>query len=66
EDDENARFTKQVQQALVRQGFILAQRPGLNVLRIDPGLTVDRRDIGDFLEVFDRVLQEAGPGTGAV
>jgi acetylornithine/succinyldiaminopimelate/putrescine aminotransferase len=42
--------------ALVNCGYILAQRPGLNVLRLDPGLTIERRDIEGFLETFEVVL----------
>ena len=40
-------------------GYILAQRPGLNVLRLDPSLTIEHGDIEGFLEVFEQVLSAA-------
>jgi 4-aminobutyrate aminotransferase-like enzyme len=39
-DDDRASRTTRIHRALVRQGYILAQRPGLNVLRMDPILTI--------------------------
>ncbi len=56
EDDLKASYTTYVQGELVRNGYLLAQRPGLNVLRIDPSLTIESRDIEDFLKVFEKVL----------
>ena len=59
-DDSNASFTTRVHRELVNCGYILAQRPGLNVLRIDPSLTIDRKDIETFLETLERVLTNTG------
>jgi len=56
EDDAQAAFTTRTHRSLVQRGYILAQRPGLNVLRLDPGLTIERTDIEGFLEVFEDVL----------
>ena len=42
---------------LVRRGFVVAQRPGLNVLRLDPALTIEREDITRFLAALEDVLQ---------
>ena len=61
DDEPDAAFTQHIQQELVRRGYILAQRPGLNVLRLDPSLTIERGDIEDFLEVFEQVLSAASP-----
>jgi acetylornithine/N-succinyldiaminopimelate aminotransferase len=55
-DDAQARRTTRTHRALVRRGYILAQRPGLNVLRLDPSLTIEKRDIEGFLEAFEDVL----------
>ncbi len=44
----------------LQQGFIIARRPGLNVFRIDPPLTIGRKDTDDFLESFDRILGGLG------
>lgn len=46
-----------LQQCLER-GFIIAKRPGLNVIRIDPPLIIERDEIDRFLKVFDQVLGE--------
>lgn len=55
-DDAQAALTTRTHRTLVQRGYILAQRPGLNVLRLDPGLTIERTDIEGFLEVFEDVL----------
>lgn len=55
-------FTTRVQAQLLRAGFIVAQRPDLNVLRIDPPLTIGERDITEFLETFEAVLSEKTDG----
>ena len=55
-DAPSAAATARVQRDLVENGFVLAQRPGLNVLRIDPALTIEERDIENFLAVFEQVL----------
>lgn len=55
-DDAQASYTTAVQQTLLGDGYILAQRPGLNVLRLDPSLTIEKADIVNFLETFEKVL----------
>ena len=60
-DNADAAFTAQVQKKLLRNGYIVAQRPGLNVLRIDPALTIESRDIENFLTVFENVLPTGLP-----
>jgi acetylornithine aminotransferase len=57
EDDAGAPFTQQTQRELLRRGFVVAQRPGLNVLRLDPALTIEQEDIAGFLAAFDDLLQ---------
>jgi len=58
-DDPSTSFTTRTQRELVRRGYVLARRPGINVLRIDPSLTIDQEDIDGFLEAFESVLTEA-------
>lgn len=65
DDDRQASFTVRVQRELVRRGFILARRPGLNVLRLDPALTMERADIEGFLEAFEAVLGAGPRGAGS-
>ena len=62
EDDTEASYTTYVQKELLRSGYILAQRPGLNVLRIDPSLTIESKDIESFLEIFENLLTVKNPG----
>ncbi len=57
-DIADAAYTAYVQKELLRKGYIVAQRPGLNVLRIDPALTIDSKDIENFLRVFEDVLAD--------
>jgi len=56
EDNDNSDITQAVQQELVRKGYILACRPGLNTLRIDPSLTAEKQDIERFLVVLEKIL----------
>jgi len=56
QDDDQASRTTRCHRELVRRGYILGKRPGLNVLRLDPSLTIDEQDIEGFLETFEQVL----------
>ena len=56
QDDARATRTTRTHRTLVQRGYILAQRPGLNVLRLDPALTIEKKAIEGFLEVFEDVL----------
>lgn len=56
DDNADAAFTLQTHRELVRRGFIVGKRPGLNVLRLDPALTIEKNDIEDFLIAFEDVL----------
>jgi acetylornithine aminotransferase len=52
EDDSDNSATIRMHHELVRRGFIVGRRPGVNVLRLDPSLTIDLGDIEGFLETF--------------
>lgn len=56
-DEPDATWTLHVQRALLGRGFIVARRPGLNVLRIDPPLIVEHSDIERFLAAFEEALE---------
>jgi acetylornithine aminotransferase len=58
-DDPEASFTIRTHRELVRRGYVLGRRPGVNVLRLDPSLTIDQNDIQGFLEAFEAVLTDA-------
>ena len=55
-DDDGATHTARVQRELVRKGFVLAQRPGLNVLRLDPALTIEAADVAGFITALGAAL----------
>jgi acetylornithine/N-succinyldiaminopimelate aminotransferase len=57
-DDPEASFTIRTHRELVRRGYVLGRRPGVNVLRLDPSLTIDQNDIEGFLETFEAVLND--------
>ncbi|UCG52450.1 MAG: aspartate aminotransferase family protein [Candidatus Latescibacterota bacterium] len=59
-DDAEGSFADRTQRELAHRGFVLARRPGLNVLRIDPPLTIEQGDIERFLETLEDVLVELG------
>jgi len=56
-DDENCTFSDSVHRELLKRGYIIARRPGLNVLRIDPPLTVERSDLEKFLAALKDTLK---------
>ena len=55
-DDPGASLAVRTHRELLQRGFIVARRPGLSVLRIDPPLTIERADIQSFLEALEGVL----------
>lgn len=56
EDDPAGSFTTRTHRELIREGSVVARRPGLSVLRLDPSLTIEREDIEGFLDTFEAVL----------
>jgi acetylornithine aminotransferase len=62
EDDRELTLTTRVHRNLVHKGFIVGRRPGVNVLRLDPPLTIERADIEGFLRALEAVLLECGAG----
>jgi acetylornithine aminotransferase len=64
EDDPAASLAARTQRQLLQRGFIVARRPGLSVLRVDPPLTIDRADIQGFLEALEEILADPWRGMG--
>jgi acetylornithine aminotransferase len=60
QDGPGAPFTARVRRALLDRGYVVAQRPGLNVLRLDPSLTVEEADIEGFLASLEKLLNPEG------
>lgn len=52
-------FMDTLYQKCIRRGYIIARRPGLNVFRIDPPLIISKKQIDDFLENFEQILNES-------
>ena len=44
---------------LARHGYVAARRPGLNVLRLDPSLTIEIAELQGFLEKLEQILSRA-------
>ncbi len=55
-DDGRGPDAGEVHRELVRRGYVLARRPGLPVLRLDPALTLEREDLDGFLDALEAVL----------
>lgn len=62
-DESPGAFTLRIYQELVRRGYIVGWRPGTNVLRLDPSLTIYQEQLAGFLETFEAVLVDVGTGT---
>ena len=59
---EFTRDAGQVQEELVRRGFIVAKRSAHEVLRIDPALTIKEKDIDQFLVSLDEIIKNLTTG----
>jgi 4-aminobutyrate aminotransferase-like enzyme len=57
-DDAGQSFAIGVQGELLRRGYILARRWGVPVLRLDPSLTIEEKDISGFLRCFGELVAE--------
>ena len=56
EDKGNDSLAYTVQRRLLDDGFIVASRPGFNVIRIDPPLTVSKKEIDSFIDNLQQIL----------
>jgi acetylornithine/N-succinyldiaminopimelate aminotransferase len=56
DDDPDATLTTRVHRELVNRGYVVGKRAGLNVLRVDPALTIDAKDIEGFLVTLENLL----------
>jgi len=54
---ELTREAKTIQMQLLKRGFLVARRPGLEVLRIDPALTIPEDDINAFMNEFINIIK---------
>lgn len=52
-------FTKDaelIRNELLKSGFIVAKRPGYEIIRIDPALTIDEQDVDAFLDSLKSIV----------
>jgi len=56
EDNADSETAQTIQRELISNGYVLACRPGLSTLRIDPSLTIEKQDIENFLAVLEKIL----------
>jgi len=52
---QNATF---IYDQLLKHGFIVAKRPNVEVLRLDPALTIEQKTIDKFLLALNQILTE--------
>jgi acetylornithine aminotransferase len=58
EDDAETTFTTKLHRTLIERGVLVGKRPWLNVLRIDPPLTVREDDIAHFMATLEAALAD--------
>jgi acetylornithine/succinyldiaminopimelate/putrescine aminotransferase len=46
-------------ESLLEQGFLVGYYPAGNILRFDPALTMEKKDIDHLLDGLDRILKTA-------
>jgi acetylornithine aminotransferase len=46
-------------QSLLEQGFLVGYYPAGNILRFDPALTIEKKDVAHLLDCLDRILETA-------
>lgn len=62
EDDARTAATTRIHRELARRGYLVGRRPDVPVLRLDPSLTIDPKDIDGFLAAFRDVLTGGAGG----
>lgn len=58
EKKDTCSLAQQINNKLLEKRIILTKRPGHEVFRIDPALTIELRDIEYFLNCFETVIEE--------
>ena len=51
----------EIYQRLIRRGLLVDRRPGTNILRIDPALTIETEDVRRFLAILEEELSVMVP-----
>jgi acetylornithine aminotransferase len=61
-DVPGAPLTVSVHRELIERGYVTGRRPGINVIRLDPPLTIDEDDISGFLASLGEILEAQASG----
>jgi acetylornithine/N-succinyldiaminopimelate aminotransferase len=56
ESDENVSWADSINKELLKKNIILAKRPGFEVFRMDPALTIDNSDIDHFISSMESII----------
>jgi acetylornithine aminotransferase len=56
EDNGNFSYAERINEELLKKNIILVKRPGFEVFRVDPALTIKKNDIEYFLESFEQIV----------
>ncbi len=56
EDNSDFSYANMINEELLMRNVILVKRPGFEVFRIDPALTIDKNDIKYFLENLEEII----------
>ena len=54
--DPDGTLTTSLQRELVNRGYVVGKRPGLNLLRLDPALTIEAEDVEGFLVTLEDLV----------
>lgn len=58
EKNDKFSFAQMINNKLLEKHIILVKRPGYEVIRIDPSLTIDLKDVELFLNCFEEIIME--------
>lgn len=56
EKNNNLSFAEKINEALLEHNIILVRRPGLEIFRIDPALTIEDGDIDYFINTIESII----------
>jgi acetylornithine aminotransferase len=60
QENEKLSFAQTINNKLVEKNIILVKRPGHEVFRIDPALTIDLKDVEYFLNSLEEIISKIG------
>ena len=58
EKNDKYSFAERINEKLLEKNIILVKRPGHEVFRIDPALTIEHKQVEYFLDTFEKIVSE--------